>query len=207
MWPSRRAIITGAVVVGLVVLLAAVGTLWYVTTQRAAAAAYAEALAQVQGSRSSNTPETKTAVARQLEATLAQYPASRLAADAAYELANLRFADQQYGAARNAYGIALARGAPTIRTLARAGIAYTWEAEKDYARAADAFQAAVDAAGPADFLFEELSLDLGRTQELAGRRERADETNPRLLKEAPETRRDDGGRIRLPSLVDAPAAR
>ena len=172
-WPSRRALITGAVVVALVVLVAAAGTLWYVTTQRTAAAAYAEALAQVQGSRTSNTPETKTAVARQLEATLAQYPASRLAGDAAYELANLRFADRQYGAARNAYGIALARGAPTIRTLARAG-------------------------------FEELSLDLGRTQELAGRRERAIETYRRLLKEAPKTRRADEIRIRLASLGAAP---
>jgi tetratricopeptide (TPR) repeat protein len=203
-WPSHRALITGAVVVALVVLVAAAGTLWYVTTQRTAAAAYAEALAQVQGSRTSNTPETKTAVARQLEATLAQYPASRLAADAAYELANLRFADRQYEAARNAYGIALARGAPTIRTLARAGIAYAWEAEKDYPRAADAFQAAVDAAGPANFLFEELSLDLGRTQELAGHRERAIETYRRLLKEAPKTRRADEIRIRLASLGAAP---
>jgi tetratricopeptide (TPR) repeat protein len=203
-WPSRRALIAGTVVLGIVVVLAAGGTMLYLTTQRAAAAAYAEALAQVQGSRASTTPETQTAAARQLEATLARYPTARLAAEAAYELANLRFAERQYAAARNAYGIALARGTATVRTLARAGVGYTWEAEKDYAKAADAFQTALDATGPADFLFESLALDLGRTQELAGQRDRAIETYRRLLREAPKTPRVDEIRMRLASLGAAP---
>ena len=203
-WPSRRGLVIGAIALGVLVVVATAGTLWYVSTERTAATVYAETLARVQATRASSTSETQVTLVRQLEATLAQYPSARLAADAAYELANLRFAQRQYPAARNAYEIALARGTPTIRSLARAGVAYTWEAEKDYAKAADAFQAAVDAVGPADFMFEELALDLARTQELAGRRERAIETYRRVLKETPKTPRADEIRIRLANLGASP---
>jgi tetratricopeptide (TPR) repeat protein len=200
--PSRRTLLILAGALLLVVVGGAAGSLWYVSRERAAAAAYAEALTTVQLSRTNaGSPDAAAAAARQLEATLQQYPSSRLAPDAAYELGNLRYAERQYPAARSAYEVALAKGAaPTIRTLSRAGVAYTWEAEKDFARAADAFQAAMTGAGPADFLYEELALDLARTQELAGRREQAIETYRRVLKDLPKARRTDEIRGRLASL-------
>ena len=199
-WPSARTLWLAAGILGGVLVLGGAGGLWYSSSQRAAAAAYGQALTQVQRGRAANNPASMATAAKQLEATLQQYPSSRLAGDAAYELGNLRFADRQYAAARNAYGIALARGAPTIRTLARAGVAYTWEAEKDYAKAAEAFQAALTADGPDDFLQEQLALDLARTQELAGRRDQAIETYRRILKDLPKTRRGDEIRMRLAAL-------
>ena len=199
-WPSARTLWLAAAIVGGALVLGGAGALWYVSSQRAAAAAYAEALTQVQRSRASNNAASTAAAASQLEATLQQYPSSRLAGDAAYELANLRFDDHQYAAARNAYTIALARGAPTIRTLAQAGVAYSWEAEKDYAKAAAAFQSALGAVGTGDFLYEQLALDLARTQELAGQREQAIETYRRVLKDVPKTRRGDEIRMRLAAL-------
>jgi tetratricopeptide (TPR) repeat protein len=200
--PSRRTLLILAGALVLVVVAGAAGTLWYLTAERAAAAAYAEALTLVQLSRTNTAaPDSAALAARQLEATLRQYPSSRLAAGAAYELGNLRYAERQYAAARSAYEVALAKGAaPTIRTLSRAGVAYTWEAEKNFVRAAEAFQAAMAGTGSADFLHEDLALDLARTQELAGRRDQAVETYRRLLKESAKTRRTDEIRARLASL-------
>lgn len=200
--PSRRTLLILAGALLLVLVGGAAGTVWYVRSARAAAAAYAGALTRVQLSRTNApSPEASAAAVRQLETTLQQYPSGRLAPDAAYELGNLRYAERQYPAARSAYEVALARGAaPTIRALAHAGIAYTWEAEKDFARAADAFQAARVGAGPADFLYEELTLGLARTQELAGRRDQAIETYRRLLTDSTKTRRTDEIRARLASL-------
>lgn len=200
--PSRRTLLILAGALVLVVVAGAAGTLWYLTAERAAAAAYAEALTLVQLSRTNAAaPDSAALAARQLEATLRQYPSSRLASGAAYELGNLRYAERQYAAARSAYEVALAKGAaPTIRTLSRAGVAYTWEAEKNFARAAEAFQAAMAGAGSADFLHEDLALDLARTQELAGRRDQAVETYRRLLKAPSKARRTDEIRARLASL-------
>jgi len=204
--PSRRTLLLLAGALLLVVAGGAAGTMWYIRGERAAASAYAEALTQVQMSRTNAAaPESAGAAARQLEATLQQYPSARLASDAAYELGNLRYAERQYPAARSAYEVALAKGAtPTIRTLSRMGLAYTWEAEKDFARAADAFQAALTSAGPDDFLSEELGLGLARAQELAGRREQAIETYRRLLKASPRAIRAEEVRARLASLGSAP---
>ena len=204
--PSRRTLLVLAGALLFVVVVGAAGTLWYVTGQRAAAAAYAGALTKAQLSRTNAAaPDSVAAAARQLEATLRQYPSSRRASGAAYELGNLRYAERQYPAARGAYEVSLAKGpTPTIRTLSRAGVAYAWEAEKDFAKAAQAFQAAIDGADPGDFLYEELALDLARTQELAGRRNEAIQTYRRLLKDAGKTRRTDEVRARLASLGAAP---
>src|SRR5437016_9136543 len=95
-WPSRRTLLVAA---GLLVAVLVVGggaTLWYLAAQRAASAAYGEALTLAQ--RSHGPGGDPAAAAGRLEATLAQYPSGRRAADAAYELGNLRYAQRQYGA-------------------------------------------------------------------------------------------------------------
>jgi len=199
-WPPPRTLILAGVIAAVVLLLVGAGTLWYMTGQRAAAAAYADALAAVRRSRTQNSPEASATAARQLESTLQQYPSGSLAATAAYELGNLRYDERQYGTARSAFGIAVARGTGTIRTLARAGVGYSWEAEKDYAKAAEAFQSALDATGPGEFFHEQLALDLARTQELAGQRDRAIQTYRRLLKDVPKSPRGSEIRARLASL-------
>jgi TolA-binding protein len=135
---------------------------------------------------------------------LAQYPSARRAADAAYELGNLRYTQRQYPAARAAYEIALAKGAGgSLRTLSASGVGYTWEAQKNYASAVTAYDAAARGLGPKQFFFEEALLDLARAQTLAGKPAEARATYERLLKDAPETRRAEDIRGRLAALGPA----
>jgi len=202
-WPSRRTlIITSAIVTGVLIVCAG-ATIWYTASQRAASAAYAEALTNAQ--RAGAASGDSAAAAARLEATLAQYPSARRAADAAYELGNLRYAQRQYPTARRAYEVALAkRPTATIRTLSRAGVGYTWEAEGDFGKAVGAFQAGFTTLKPGDFLYEQLGLDLARTQELAGQREAAIGTYRKLVKDLPKTSRGEEIRARLASLGATP---
>jgi tetratricopeptide (TPR) repeat protein len=209
-WPSRLpsgrtvAIAGGAVLA--VMLLGAGAWLWYGLEQRRAEAAYAEAFARLPTAALTDAPvPERTAAIEALQTTLARYPSASMAAQAAYALGNLRYAGREYPQARAAYEIVLARSAPpTLRTLARAGIAYTHEAEGNGAKAVEAFQAALAGLEPGDFLFEELLADLGRTQALAGLKPQAIETYRRFLKEIPSSRRADDIRARLTALGAAP---
>jgi len=107
-------------------------------------------------------------------------------AEAAYELGNLRYAARQWAPARGAYEIAAARGAsPTVRALARTSIGYTWEAERDWAKAIETFQAVARELGPRDFLFDEVQFALARVQELGGKPADAITTYERVLKDTP----------------------
>jgi tetratricopeptide (TPR) repeat protein len=204
--PSRRVIALGAL--ALVAALLVIAGVWYwrsVQEQRAASA-YATALARLGPARSQDaTPEVRATAARELEAALQAHPSASMAAQAAFELAGLRYADRQYAQARGAYEVALARAsAPTLRTLARVGIAYTWEAERDHPRAIEALNRTVAELKPGDFLYAETLTDLGRVQELAGRKDDAVQTYRRLLKDLPAWRRADEVRARLAALGAAP---
>ena len=183
-------------------LLAAGGVYWYNAYQARAGAAYAEAMTRAQESREPQaSADLRAAAVRGLETTLETYPSSAGAAPAAYELANLRYAAREYPAARGAFEVALAKGARgTLRTLSRAGVAYSWEAERNLPKAVAAFQAALSGLGPTDFLYEELMMDLARVQELAGSRDAAIATYRRILQELPKARRGDDIRARLASL-------
>jgi tetratricopeptide (TPR) repeat protein len=195
---SRRALVVGAVGLVVVLALGVVGWRWYSAEQTRAASAYAEALLRV---RLAAKPEDRTVVIHTLEATLARYPSATAAPQAAYQLAALRYDAGQHAAARSAYEIVLARGASgTLRTLAEAGIGYAWEAERDYAKAMDVYRGTLSRLGPKDFYYETLLMDLGRSQELAGRKPEAIETYRRLLKEIPQARRADEIRARLSAL-------
>jgi tetratricopeptide (TPR) repeat protein len=200
--PTRRTLLLGSVTVLVVAALAAGG--WYCRTvsQRHAMAAYADALTKAQPALSPQaTADARAAGIRDLEAALTQYPSGPGAAQVAYELGNLRFDAQQYGQARGAWELAVAQGAPrTLRTLSQGGVAYTWEAERNYAKAVDAFKTALTGLGPKDFYYEELILGLGRTQELAGQKAEAIATYRRALGELAQSRRVEEIKARLAAL-------
>jgi tetratricopeptide (TPR) repeat protein len=207
--PSPRTLVTAGI--GLIILAAVVlgGWYWYETQQRRIAAAYADVMTRVHAAQAPQAPsDARVRAAQDLEQIIAQYPSGASAAEAAFELGNLRNATQQYGPARAAYEVAIARGgSPTVRALARSSIGYTWEAERNFAKAVEAFQAVANDLGPKDFLYEQAMLDLARAQELAGRTPDAIATYQRLLKELPSARRADDVRGRLAALgAPAPAA-
>jgi tetratricopeptide (TPR) repeat protein len=139
-----------------------------------------------------------------LQAVLAQHSRSAAATQAAYQLGNLQYQAGDYAAARAAYEIALAKGASgSLRTLSASGVGYTWEAQKHYANAVTAYDAAARGLGPKQFFFEEALLDLARAQALAGKPADARVTYERVLKDAPESRRAEDIRGRLGALDPA----
>jgi tetratricopeptide (TPR) repeat protein len=200
--PTRRTLLLGSVTVLVVAALAAGGWYWRAVSQRHAMAAYADALTKAQPALSPQaTADARAAGIRDLEAALTQYPSGPGAAQVAYELGNLRFDAQQYGQARGAWELAVAQGAPrTLRTLSQGGEAYTWEAERNYAKAVDAFKTALTGLGPKDFDYEDLLIGLGRTQELAGQKAEAIATYKRAVTELAQSRRLEEVKARLTAL-------
>ena len=208
-WPAPRTLVAAGLGLVLVAAITVGGWYWYDTQQRRVGAAYAEVMTRAYAAQAPQaTSDTRARVATDLENLIAQHPSGASAAEAAYELGNLRYAAQQYAAARSAYELAVGRGgSPTVRTLARASIGYTWEAERNFAKAVEAYQALAKDVGPKDFLYEQTLLDLARAQELAGRPADAIATYQRLLKEYPTARRADEIRGRLVALgAPAPAS-
>jgi tetratricopeptide (TPR) repeat protein len=205
-WPSRQTltIIVAAVVAAVVIG----GGAWYWRSaqESRAAGAYAFAMTRASAARGpSAAPSTKAAAAQALEAALQAHPSASAAAQAAYELGNLRFEQRQYAGARSAYEIAIAKaGSSTVRTAARLGVAYAWEAEKDFPKAIAAFQSALSGLKADDAFYEEALLALARDDELAGRKDDAIQTYRRFLKEVPKTRRAEDVRSRLAGLGATP---
>jgi tetratricopeptide (TPR) repeat protein len=185
--PPARTLVVAVVIAVVLLASAAGGWYWYDAQQRRVAAAYAEVMTRVYAAQSPQAPADARARAQQeLEQLLVQHPSAVPVAEAAYELGNLRYAARQWGPARGAYEIALARGhSPTVRALARTSIGYTWEAEHDWGKATDAFRAVARDIGPKDFLFDEVQFALARVQELAGKPAEAIATYERLLKDVP----------------------
>lgn len=201
-WPTPRTLIlTGAaaVVVG---ALAGGGWYWHMVSQRHAMAAYALALTRAQPAMSPQaTADARAAGIRDLETALTQYPSGPGAAQVAYDLGSLRFDAQQYVQARGAWELALAQGPPpTLKTLSQGGVAYTWEAERNYAKAVDAFKVALTGLGPKDFYYEDLLLGLARTQDLAGQKADAIATYRRAMTELAQSRRLEEIKARLAAL-------
>jgi tetratricopeptide (TPR) repeat protein len=205
-WPRRQ---TLAIVIAVVVAVVVIGGgLWYwrSAAESRAAGAYAFAMTRASAAREPTAaPAAKAAAAQALEAALQSHPSASPAAQAAYELGNLRFDQRQYPAARSAYEIAIAKaGSGTIRTTARLGVAYAWEAEKDFPKAIAAFQSVLSGLKPDDAFYEEALLALARDDELAGRKDDAVQTYRRLLKEVPKTRRAEDVRSKLAGLGATP---
>lgn len=206
-WPAPRTLVAAGLGLVLVAAIVVGGWYWYDTQQRRVGAAYAEVMTRAYAAQAPQAGnDARARVARDLEQLIAQHPSGPSAAEAAYELGNLRYAAQQYPGARGAYELAVARGgSPTVRTLARVSIGYTWEAERNFPKAVEAYQGVAKDLGPRDFLYEQTLLDLARAQELAGRQADAVATYQRLLKEFPAARRADDVRSRL-AILGAPAA-
>ncbi|HXU87452.1 MAG TPA: tetratricopeptide repeat protein [Methylomirabilota bacterium] len=208
-WPAPRTLVAVGIAVVLLAAASFGGWYWYDMQQRRIGAAYAEVMTRAYAAQTPQaTTDTRAQVAHDLEELIARHPSGPSAAEAAYELGNLRYAAQQYAAARSAYELAIARGAsPTVRTLARVSVGYTWEAERNFPKAVDAYQTVARDLGAKDFLYEQTLLDLARAQELAGRPADAITTYQRLLKDLPAARRADDVRARLVALgAPAPAA-
>jgi len=197
--PSRPTLLVLAGAVLAVLVLGGAAWFWHASEQSRAMAAYAAVMVRVAAAEGPQaTAEARAAAARDLEAILARYPSAAAALQTAYQLGNVRYGAGQYTAARAAYEVVLSRGATgTLRTLAQAGRGYTWEAERDWAKAMDAYRAALATLGPKDFYYEALLVDLARTQELAGRKDEAVETYRQILKELPQARRGEEVRARL----------
>jgi tetratricopeptide (TPR) repeat protein len=207
-WPAPRTLVAVGIAVVLLAAASFGGWYWYDMQQRRIGAAYAEVMTRAYAAQTPQaTTDTRAQVAHDLEELIARHPSGPSAAEAAYELGNLRYAAQQYAAARSAYELAIARGAsPTVRTLARVSLGYTWEAERNFPKAVDAYQTVARDLGAKDFLYEQTLLDLARAQELAGRPADAITTYQRLLKDLPAARRADDVRARLVALgAPAPA--
>jgi tetratricopeptide (TPR) repeat protein len=200
--PTGRTLIIAGIGLLALVALGAGGWYWRTVSQRHAMAAYADALTRAQPALSGQaSAEARTAGIRELETVLTQYPSGPGAAQVAYELGSLRYDAQQYAQARGAWDIAVAQGPPrTLKALSQGGVGYTWEAERNYPKAVDAFKIALTGLGPKDFYYEELMLGLGRTQELAGQKADAIATYRRALGELPQSRRLEEIKARLTAL-------
>ena len=200
--PTGRTLVIAGVALLALVALGAGGWYWHTVSQRHAMVAYADALTRAQPALSAQaTTDARASGIRELETALTQYPSGPGAAQVAYELGSLRYDAQQYAQARGAWDLAVAQGAPrTLKALSLGGVAYTWEAERNYAKAVDAFKIALTGLGPKDFYYEELILGLGRTQELAGQKAEAIATYRRALGELAQSRRVDEIKARLAAL-------
>jgi TolA-binding protein len=155
----------------------------------------------VQAQAASAPPGTRERAEKAVEAVIEGYPHLSSAAQAHYLLGSMRFSAAQYPQARASYEMArLKARSKSLAALATLDIGYCWEAEKNYQAAEKAYQSAISDAKPKDFLYEEGMVDVGRSQELAGKRAAALETYQRLLKELPDTRHAEEIRSRVASL-------
>ena len=203
--PSTRTLVIVVVAVVAVGLATFGGWVWYDASQRRVSAAYAEVATRVQTAELPDAPaEVKAAAARELEGLLARYPSARTVPQAAFDLGNLKFGAHDYVGARAAYELALQHGAPPmISALARSGIARSWEAQRDFPKAAEAYGALVKSLDPKSFVYEDALIDWARTLELAGRKDEAVAAYQRVLKDVPNARRADDIRTRLAALGTA----
>lgn len=189
-----------------VALLATGVWLWSAAQQQRGSAIYAQVLLRTHQSQLPQmTAEAKLAALNDLERVLAEYPSNVMAAEAAYEIANLRFSAGQYDKARAAWQVTIARAsAGTLKTMARAGIGYAWEAERKLPEAMQAYEAVLADLKPGAFYYEETLLDLARVQEMSGQKDVATATYRKILKDLPKSVRSDEIRSRLASLGVTP---
>jgi tetratricopeptide (TPR) repeat protein len=200
--PSPRTLVIAGLVVLILALAVAGGWLWWDTQERRTMTAHAEVMARVQPALAAEAPTAaREAAARELEALLARYPSSRLVPQVAYELGNVRFASGHYPGARAAYDLALRSGATgLVRSLIQSARARTWEAERDFGNAAQAWGEVIKGLDPRSFLYEDALVDQARALELGGKKAEAIAAYQRVLKDVPSPKHADDIRSRLASL-------
>jgi tetratricopeptide (TPR) repeat protein len=207
--PWTRWALVGAAAVVVIAAIASAGAAWYRSRDAQGAAALGLAITQAQRAEAApGSAETRDRAIGALEGVIAEHSGSTAVAQAAYALGNLRYAGGQYAQARGAYELALAKGASgVVKAMAGNGIGYTWEAEKDYANAVQAYERSLKALGPKDFLYEDTLLSLARVQALAGKPAVALELYERALKDVPDSRRGDEIRARIAELKSRSATK
>jgi tetratricopeptide (TPR) repeat protein len=199
-WLPRPSWRVTAVLAGSVLALGAAiaaAWLWFAAEQRRGLEAFAEAMVKLQMSQAPNAaPTAKADAMRDLELTLSRKPSAAVSSQVTYELGNLKYAAQQYPGSRTAYELAAVSASPTLGRLAQVSVGYTWEVQKDYPKAIEAYEKALASLKPGEFLYDELMMDLGRVQELAGRKDAAVKTYQRVADNPKSLRSDDaGGRL------------
>jgi TolA-binding protein len=190
-----------ATAVVVLALAVAGGWAWYHSQDSRGMAAFVDATDLALDAQGQTTTGGRDKAIKALETLIGAYPRLPTIPQAAYQLGNLKYGGGQYGAARGAYDLALAKGgAGTVRVLAGMGIGYTWEAEKNYPNAAQAYQAVSKGLGPKDFMYEDALMAEARAQALAGKSAVALEIYQRLLRDLPDSRRAEEVRNRIASL-------
>jgi tetratricopeptide (TPR) repeat protein len=198
--PSWRAVAIGGAVIAVLGVASAGAAWWIATEQRRGLESFADAMVKLKLSQAPGAaPEAREQASRDLEAALSQRPSGAVAAQVTYELGNLKYANQQFPGSRSAYEMTTVASSPTLRRLAHLGVGYTWEMQKDYPKAIAAVEAALAPLKAGDFLYDDLLMDLGRLQEVAGRRDDAIKTYQRLVAH-PQSLRSDDARNRLAAL-------
>jgi TolA-binding protein len=184
------------------VVLGGGGWYWWTAYRAAALSQFSHASWLVQDALSSQArPEQVEAAIRALEAFIARYPRHPAVPQAAYHLGNLRYQTRAYDLARDAYRLALKKGAAdSVGALCRLGIGYSWEAQGDYPNALAAYQEAEAQQGAKDFLREETLLAVARIQEILQQRDQAIDTYQKILRDLPQSGRAEEVRSRLASL-------
>ena len=204
--PSWRVLLAVGVTAAALGAAALGAWLWVSAQERRGLQAFAGAMINVQRSQAADAgPQARATAVKDLEAVLHEQTPAAVSAQVTYELGNLKYQERQYSAARTAYELTAAGSSPTLHRLAQANLGYIWEAEKDYAKAIAAFDGALAPLKAGDFLYEELLIDLGRVQELAGRKDDAVQTYRRIL-ENPRSRRAEDIKLRLAALGVSPRA-
>lgn len=208
--PDSRWVRVGLQALAVLVVIALVvagAWAWYRSQESRGLAALAEATSLVRRAEGPDaTSQARERAIQALEGVIAEHPRLSALPQAAYQLGNLKYAAGQYPAARGAYELALARGASgSLRSLAGMGIGYTWEAEKNYPNAAQAYEAVAKTLGPKGFLYEEALMAEARAQDLAGKPAAALEIYQRLLREVPDSRHAEDLRNRIAGLQSRPA--
>ncbi len=202
-WLRRPSWRVTAVLAGSVLVLGAAiaaAWLWFAAEQRRGLEAFAEAMVKLQMSQAPDAaPTAKADAMRDLELTLSRKPSATVSSQVTYELGNLKYAAQQYPGSRTAYELTAAGASPTLGRLAQVSVGYTWEVQKDYPKAVEAYEKALASLKPGEFLYDELMMDLGRVQELAGRKDAAVKTYQRVA-DNPKSLRIDDARGRLAAL-------
>lgn len=198
-----RLVLFGGAAIACVFLLALGGWAWWSSYQSRGLAALELATIRVQKAQSSQaSTETRADAIQALQSVIKRYPWLTALPQAAYQLGDLQYQAKAFDAARESHQLALAKGARgSLATLCQLGIGYTWEAQGNYANALAAFEAALRRLSAHDFLYEELLMDVARTHELLGQRDRAREAYHRLLKDLPKSRRAEEVRWRLASIA------
>lgn len=200
-WGLRRRILFGGAAVACGLLLLLGGWAWWNFYQSRGLAELDLASLRARALGPQPSVELRAEAVRALESVIERYPRLTALPQAAYQLGNLRYDAREFDRARQAYELALAKGAQgTLATLCRLGIGYAWEAQGEPAKALAAFEAGLRGLTAPGFLYEELLLNVARTHELLGQRERAREAYQRALKDLPDSPRADHIRSRLASL-------